>query len=120
MIGSDHQYYVDGVHYFDCLYRIADINNAGFADIAIGCRERNEKTKETFWVYSIQKGVPKKLKFGKKDLSEKLRRLFVRETKVVLSAKNNANKLKYHILLSAIFVAFSKVQKALIYKSFIE
>jgi hypothetical protein len=41
------------------------------------------------------------LKFGKKDLSEKLRGLFVRETKVVLSVENNANKLKHQIVLSA-------------------
>jgi hypothetical protein len=41
------------------------------------------------------------LQFGKKDLSEELRRLFVRKTKAVLSAENNANKLKRQNLLSA-------------------
>jgi hypothetical protein len=42
------------------------------------------------------------LQFGKKDLSEKLRRLFGREIKAVLSAENNANKLKNPNFLSAI------------------
>jgi hypothetical protein len=85
MIGSDHQYYVDGVHYFDCLYRIADINNDGFADIAIGCRETNEKTKETFWVYSIQKGVPNKIEVREKG--------FVRKIKEALCEGNKSSPL---------------------------
>ncbi len=69
MIGSARQFGDADNWLYDCLYKIADFNADNFFDIAIRCRETGEttrKVKDELLLYTIQKGVSKKIKIEDK------------------------------------------------------
>lgn len=63
MIDSDDQL-GDDIWVYDCLFKVADFTANGFADIAVRCREtgiRSRKITDTTLLYTIEKGIPKKI-----------------------------------------------------------
>jgi hypothetical protein len=82
MIGSARQFGDEDNWLYDCLYKIADFNADNFADIAIRCRETGEttrKVKDDVLLYTIQKGVSKRIKIKDKKALDQISNVLCEE-----------------------------------------
>lgn len=68
LIGSDAQYGYGVIYYYDCLHTVRDLNDDGFADLAVRCRTignadepgRKDTVEDETIIYTVKKGSPQR------------------------------------------------------------